>query len=77
MDAVCHCQNGVLQVERGHALWKAKLRSDTMMETDIPEFRTKKAKIDHVDSARRQEKRIMSGSSIVIENVLPFLKSVA
>jgi formylmethanofuran dehydrogenase subunit C len=48
-----------------------------MMETDIPEFRTKKAKIDHVDSARRQEKRIMSGASIVIENVLPFLKSVA
>ena len=46
-----------------------------MMETDIPEFRTKKAKIDHVDSARRQEKCIMSGASIVIENVLPFLKS--
>ena len=56
------------------ALWKAKLRSDKM---DIPEFRTKKAKIDHVHSARRQEKCIMSGASIVIENVLPFLKSVA
>jgi hypothetical protein len=59
------------------ALWKAKLdenvdeseedRSNPMVQT-----KTKKATIDN--ESMRKERRITSGASIVIKNVLPFLK---
>ena len=54
------------------ALWKVKLdesQDERSLGSDQP---AKKAKID-VEAAR-QEKRITSGASIVIKNVLPFLK---
>ena len=54
------------------ALWKAKLdesQDERSLGSDHP---VKKAKIDI--NAARQEKRITSGASIVIRNVLPFLK---
>ena len=55
-------------------LWKAKLdenesQDDRSLGSDQPE---KKAKIDM--NTARQEQRITSGASIVIKNVLPFLK---
>ena len=52
------------------ALWKAKL--DEKEEDSQLKLQAKRAKVD-VESMRR-EKRIMSGASIVIKNVLPFLK---
>eukprot|EP00984_Skeletonema_dohrnii_P023036 scaffold12159_cov86-Skeletonema_dohrnii-CCMP3373.AAC.6 len=52
------------------ALWKAKL--DEKEEDSQLKCQAKRAKVD-VESMRR-EKRIMSGASIVIKNVLPFLK---
>ena len=54
------------------ALWEVKLdesQDERSLGSDQP---AKKAKID-VEAAR-QEKRITSGASIVIKNVLPFLK---
>ncbi len=54
------------------ALWKTKLdesQDERYLGSDQP---AKKAKIDV--KAARQEKRITSGASIVIKNVLPFLK---
>ena len=54
------------------ALWKSKLdesQDERALGSDQP---AKKAKIDM--EAVRQEKRITSGASIVIKNVLPFLK---
>ena len=53
------------------ALWKAKLDQDKS-EEDPLKVKTKKLKID-IDSAM-QERRITSGASIVIKNVLPFLQ---
>ncbi len=56
------------------ALWKANLHNEEEME-EAREQPTKKAKIDRkTENARRQEQRITSGASIVIKNVLPFLK---
>ena len=59
------------------ALWKAKLdenvdeseedRSNPMVQT-----KTQKAKIDN--ESMRKERRITSGASIIIKNVLPFLQ---
>ena len=54
------------------ALWKAKLdesQDERALGSDQP---AKKAKIDVM--AARQEQRITFGASIVIKNVLPFLK---
>ena len=54
------------------ALWKVKLdesQDERSLGMDQP---TKKAKIDV--KATRQEQSITSGASIVIKNVLPFLK---
>jgi hypothetical protein len=51
------------------ALWKAKTEEK---EECIKELKAKKAKID-IQSERR-ERRITSGASIVIKNVLPFLQ---
>ncbi len=51
------------------ALWKAKLDED-YHENECKT--SKKAKID--TKAARQEQRITSGASVVIKNVLPFLK---
>jgi len=53
------------------ALWKAKLDDKDEDHADL-EVQGKKAKID-VESMRK-ERRITSGASIVIKNVLPFLK---
>jgi hypothetical protein len=53
------------------ALWKAKLDDKDEDHADL-EVQAKKAKID-VESMRK-ERRITSGASIVIKNVLPFLK---
>ena len=53
------------------ALWKAKLDDKDDDHADL-EVQAKKAKID-VESMRK-ERRITSGASIVIKNVLPFLK---
>jgi hypothetical protein len=53
------------------ALWKAKLDLDEK-EDEFLEGRVKRAKVD-VESMRK-EKGIKSGASIVIKNVLPFLK---
>jgi hypothetical protein len=54
------------------ALWKVKLdesQDERSVRSDQP---AKKAKIDM--KASRQEQRITSGASVVIKNVLPFLK---
>jgi hypothetical protein len=53
------------------ALWKAKLDEDKI-EEDPLDRKVKKVKID-VDSVRR-ERRVTSGASIIIKNVLPFLQ---
>jgi hypothetical protein len=53
------------------ALWKAKLDDKDDDHSNL-RVQAKKAKID-VESMRN-EGRIMSGASIVINNVLPFLK---
>jgi len=53
------------------ALWKAKLDEEDEGGS-LDEIKTKKIKID-IESARK-EARITSGASIVIKNVLPFLK---
>jgi hypothetical protein len=53
------------------ALWKAKL-DEKEQDKSILKVPAKKAKID-VESMRK-ERRIMSGASIVIKNVLPFLQ---
>jgi len=50
-------------------IWKAKLDEK---EEEFLEGRAKRAEVD-VESMRK-EKRIKSGASIVIKNVLPFLK---
>eukprot|EP00984_Skeletonema_dohrnii_P037023 scaffold38627_cov161-Skeletonema_dohrnii-CCMP3373.AAC.1 len=47
------------------ALWKAKLDDSEEGRND---------KIDSVDASARQEARIKCGASVVIKNVLPFLK---
>jgi hypothetical protein len=52
------------------AAWKAKI--DKKEKECIKELKAKKAKID-IQSERR-ERRITSGASIVIKNVLPFLE---
>ena len=54
------------------ALWKAKLDESQYERSLGRDQSAKKAKIDM--NAARQEKRITSGASIVIKNVLPFLK---
>lgn len=54
------------------ALWKAKLLDKEKSEEDYLKENTKKSKIDH--ESVRQEPRIISGASIVITNVMPFLK---
>ena len=57
------------------ALWKAKLDEEfggALSKEDNESNATKKANIDV--KAARQERRITSGASIVIKNVLPFLK---
>ena len=55
------------------ALWKANLHEEEEMEEEKQPG--KKSKIDRkTENARRQEHRITSGASIVIKNVLPFLK---
>ena len=54
------------------ALWKAKLDESQEERSHGSDQPAKKAKIDM--KAARQEKRITSGASIVIKNVLPFLK---
>ena len=55
------------------AVWKAKLDEDETSERDTLDGKSaKKAKID-VESMRK-ERRITSGASIVIKNVLPFLQ---
>ena len=53
------------------ALWKAKL-DEKESERSRNEKAAKKAKMD-VESSRK-ERRITSGASIVIKNVLPFLQ---
>ena len=55
------------------ALWKAKLRDEKEEEDHalVGKQPTKKVKID--TKAVRKEQRIMSGASIVIQNILPFL----
>ncbi len=55
------------------AIWKAKL--DEKEDNSFVQVQTKRAKIAIVE-AMRKEKRITSGASIVIKNVLPFLKLV-
>ena len=54
------------------AIWKAKL--DEKEDNSFVQVQTKRAKIDV--EAMRKEKRITSGASMVIKNVLPFLKLV-
>jgi hypothetical protein len=54
------------------ALWKAKLDESQDQRSIGSDQPTKKTKIDM--EAARQEQRITSGASIVIANVLPFLK---
>jgi hypothetical protein len=55
------------------ALWKAKLDDKDDDHSNLTvQAKAKKAKID-VESVRK-ERRITSGASIVIKNVLPFLK---
>ncbi len=57
------------------ALWKAKLDEEfgeALRKKDNESKTTKKPKIDM--KAARQEQRITSGASVVIKNVLPFLK---
>ncbi len=54
------------------ALWKAKLGEDKSEEDPLKNLMAKKSKID--DDSARQESRITSGASIVINNVLPFLQ---
>ena len=59
------------------ALWKAKLDGiDEIEEGEIVEQPAKKVKTHGLkdETDERQEKRITSGASIVIKNVLPFLK---
>jgi hypothetical protein len=55
------------------ALWKAKLLDGNKEEDKSlgDKLATKKAKIDY--DAVRKEQRIISGASIVIKNVIPFL----
>jgi hypothetical protein len=53
------------------ALWKAKLRDEKEDHALVGKQPTKKVKID--TKAVRKEQRIMSGASIVIQNILPFL----
>ena len=54
------------------ALWKAKLDEKEEDNYNMQVQQAKKAKIE-VES-KRKERRITSGASIVIKNVLPFLK---
>ena len=54
------------------ALWKAKLDESQDERALGRDQQAKKAKFDM--KTVRQEKRITSGASIVIKNVLPFLK---
>jgi len=54
------------------ALWKVKLDEEFVEASNNDNSTAKKSKIDI--QAARQEQRITSGASIVIENVLPFLK---
>jgi hypothetical protein len=53
------------------ALWKAKLDESEEDHSNL-KLQANKAKID-VENMRK-ERRIKSGASIVIKNVLPFLK---
>lgn len=53
------------------ALWKAKLDEDKSEEGPL-DGKAKRSKIDH--ESVREERRITSGASVVITNVLPFLQ---
>eukprot|EP00574_Skeletonema_japonicum_P000339 CAMPEP_0201740842 /NCGR_PEP_ID=MMETSP0593-20130828/46509_1 /ASSEMBLY_ACC=CAM_ASM_000672 /TAXON_ID=267983 /ORGANISM="Skeletonema japonicum, Strain CCMP2506" /LENGTH=347 /DNA_ID=CAMNT_0048235163 /DNA_START=58 /DNA_END=1101 /DNA_ORIENTATION=+ len=56
------------------AVWKAKLDEKEGKNNSTLEVQTKRAKVDM--EAMRQKKRITSGASIVIKNVLPFMELV-
>lgn len=53
------------------ASWKAKLDEENSKENPL-NVKAKKANIDR--KTAREERRITSGASIVIKNVLPFLQ---